>query len=124
MNDKKRVFYGYDKCSTCRDAEKTLRERGVAFEKVALVEAPPSAATFARWMKASPLPTKRWVNSSGLSYRAMLAERGKDAVDALTPGDWAALFAKDGKLVKRPLLVDGDRVIVGFDREAYAAMTP
>jgi len=116
------VFYAYDKCSTCRDAEKALRAKGFSFEKVALVDDPPSEATFRRWMRANDLPIKRWVNTSGQSYRALVAARGKDAVDALGPDEWAALLSADGKLVRRPLLVRGDEVIVGFDREAYAAL--
>ncbi len=116
------ILYGYQKCSTCRDAEKALRDSGVAYEKVALVDSPPDAATFLRWMKANGHPTRKWINTSGQGYRALLAERGKQAVDDLSPEDLAQLFAADGKLVKRPLLVDGDRVIVGFDREAYASL--
>src|SRR5690606_29805404 len=103
-------------------AEKALQASGVAYEKVPLVEATPSAETFLRWMRANDVPLKRWINTSGQSYRALRKERGPEAVGALGQEELAALLAADGMLVKRPLLVDGDRVIIGFDRDAYAAL--
>lgn len=122
MTTQQLVFYSYDRCSTCRNAEKALQQSGVPYEKRPLVEATPSAETFLRWMQANDVPLKRWINTSGQSYRALREERGKEAVDALTREELAALLAKEGMLVKRPLLVDGDRVVIGFDREAYAAL--
>jgi arsenate reductase (glutaredoxin) len=118
------VFYGYDKCSTCRDAEKMLRARNLDFEKIALVDAPPTAASFRGWLKRAGLPNKRWVNVSGQSYRALLAERGKETVEALVndPDELAELLATDGKLVKRPLLIGPETIVVGFDKEAYQAL--
>ena len=118
------VLYAYDKCDTCRKAEKSLRARGIAFTKVALFDAPPDAATFRRWLEASDLPLKKWINVAGESYRALLAERGKDAVAALDRDAWATLFAADGRLVKRPILDHGGARLVGFEEPVYAALTP
>lgn len=118
------VLYGYDKCDTCRKAEKALRARQIAFTKVALFDATPDAATFRRWMKTSGLPLKRWINVAGESYRALLAERGKEAVAALDAEAFATLFAADGRLVKRPILEHAGTVLVGFDEAAYGALTP
>lgn len=124
MTKKGLVFYGYDKCSTCRDAEKALRARGVEFDKIALVDAPPDAKTLRGWMKRADVPLRRWVNVSGQSYRALVAASGKDAVDALVndPDKLAEALASDGKLVKRPLLVGPDTLIIGFDKSAYEAL--
>ena len=116
------VLYGYDKCDTCRKAEKALRAHGIAFIKVALFDAPPDAATFRDWLQRSALPLKRWINLSGESYRTLVTSRGKDAIAALGPDDFAALFASDGRLVKRPILLHRGELLVGFDEQAYAAL--
>jgi arsenate reductase len=125
------TFYGYDKCDTCRKAEKALRSANVAFRKIDIVAAPPDAATFRRWFARHDFPRTRWLNLSGQSYRALVADRGKAAVDALSLDQLADLFAADGKLVKRPLLVLGDHddngdpgetLLIGYDEAAYAAL--
>lgn len=118
------TLYGYDKCDTCRKAEKALRARGITFDKVPLFETPPDAATFRTWLSTSGLPTKKWINVAGESYRALLAARGKEAVAALGVDDLAALFAADGRLVKRPILLHEGRLHVGYDQAVYAALEP
>ena len=70
------------------------------------------------WVTASGLPIRKWLNTSGQSYRAL----GKARVDAATDAEIASWLSADGKLVKRPVLVSGDRVLVGFKAEAYEAL--
>jgi arsenate reductase len=112
------VFH-YAGCSTCKKALKWLTTNGLRFEAIPIVERPPSARSLASWAKKSGLPVRKLVNVSGESYRALIATRGKEAVAALDDAALLALLAADGKMIKRPLLVRGDLVLVGFDEAAY-----
>ena len=106
----------YAACDTCRKALRWLTAQGIPHSVRPIVELPPTADELARWIPASGLPLARWFNTSGQSYRAL----GKGAVDALSPSEKVAALAADGKLVRRPVLVRGDTVLVGFDPEAWA----
>jgi len=107
----------YAGCDTCRKARAWLRKHEVVADERAIVEKPPTKAELARWIPASGLPVRKWLNTSGLSYRAL----GKARIDAMSDAELEDALSKDGKLVKRPVLVHGARVLVGFDAEAYAA---
>ena len=113
-------FFGYAGCSTCTKARKFLESNRVAFESIPIVDAPPTAAELRRFVAASGKSARAFVNVSGGSYRALIAERGKEAVAALSDDALLALLAADGKMIKRPLLVRGETVVVGFDEAAYA----
>jgi arsenate reductase len=115
-------FFAYAGCSTCRNAKQWLQSHGLAFDEVPIVEQPPSAAELKRWIAKSGLPVAKWFNTSGQSYRALVARLGKDGVAKLDEGEKIALLAADGKLIKRPVLVSEQRVLVGFDEQAYAAL--
>lgn len=109
--------YQYPKCSTCRKALKWLDEHGVEVESIDITEKPPSKAALKRYWKASGLPLKKLFNTSGQSYR-----KGgfKDRLPTMSEGDQLAALAADGKLIKRPIVVDGDTVLVGFSADRYA----
>lgn len=115
-------LYAYDACGTCKKARKWLDARGVAYDVVPIVEEPPTAAELRELVAASGLPARRWFNTSGQSYRALSAEIGKEGIDALSDAAIVQRLAKDGKLVKRPVLVAGARVLVGFREEEWAAL--
>ncbi len=115
------TVYAYASCDTCRKALAWLRAHQVEPRVVPIVDAPPSAQELKALVAKAGLPVRKWFNTSGQSYRALVAERGKDAVAALTDAEVVALLAADGKLIKRPVLVDGERVLVGFDAAAYEA---
>ena len=114
------LVLSYAGCQTCRNALAWLREHGVAPEIRAIVDSPPTSAELAQWIPASGLPVRKWLNTSGQSYRAL----GKAKVDAANDAELTRWLSGDGKLVKRPVLVhgDGDKVLVGFKPEAYAAL--
>jgi arsenate reductase len=112
------VVLAYSGCSTCRNALKWLAARGLTPTVRPIVDEPPTGAELARWIPASGLPVKRWLNTSGQSYRAL----GKAKVEAATDGEIARWLSADGKLVKRPVLVRGDTVLLGFKEEAWAAL--
>jgi arsenate reductase len=112
------LFLQYDGCGTCRKAKAWLGSHGMAVTERPIVEHPPTSAELTRWIPASGLPVRKWLNTSGLSYRAL----GKERIAAMADSELIAALSRDGKLVKRPVLVDGDRVLVGFDAVAYAEL--
>ena len=112
------IFLGYDGCSTCKKAKAWLKANGMKFEDRAIVDAPPTKQELAAWIPASGLSVRKWLNTSGQSYRAL----GKAKVDAMTDAQVVDALTRDGKLVKRPVLVTKDKVIVGFKEEAYAEL--
>jgi arsenate reductase len=113
----KPVLLSYAGCGTCKKALRWLADHGVEVRVRPIVDEPPTTAELLRWMPASGRSPKRWLNTSGQSYRAL----GKAAVDAMDDDALVRALAADGKLVKRPVLVAGERVLVGFDEAAYAA---
>jgi arsenate reductase len=115
------VVYAYAGCSTCKKALKWLGEHGVTARVVPIVDSPPSAKELEALIERSKLPAAKWWNTSGEAYRALIAERGKDAVAALSTREVAKLLAENGKRIKRPVVVTGDAVLVGFREDAYAA---
>lgn len=111
------LVLSYAGCSTCKKALAWLKARGVDVDVRAIVDAPPTPAELGEWIGRSGVGVRKWLNTSGQSYRAL----GKEKVDAASDAEIVRMLAKDGKLVKRPVLVDGDTVLVGFREEAYDA---
>lgn len=107
----------YPACGTCKKALKWLDAQGVDYELRHIVDAPPTKKELSAWVRASGKPVRKWLNTSGQSYRAL----GKAAVDAMTDSAVLDALAKDGKLVKRPVVVQGEQVLVGFDEAQYRA---
>ncbi len=105
----------YAGCSTCKKALAWLAANGVAHDVRPIVDEPPTKRELASWIPESGKPVRKWLNTSGLSYRAM----GKEKVDGASDADLVAWLAADGKLVKRPVLVRGTQVLVGFDPDAW-----
>ena len=112
------LMLSYAGCDTCKKALRWLEQQGVTPRVRPIVDEPPTPAELARWVPQSGLPVRKWLNTSGQSYRAL----GKEKVDAATDATLLEWLAADGKLVKRPVLVHGARVLVGFKPEAYAAL--
>jgi len=112
------VVLAYAGCTTCKKALAWLRDRGVAFATRPIVDEPPTIAELDAWIPKSGVPVRKWLNTSGQSYRAL----GKDKVDAASDADLRRWLAADGKLVKRPVLVAGSRVVVGFRPDDYEAI--
>lgn len=112
------LILSYAGCGTCKKALRWLAEHGVEHRLRAIVDEPPTVKELSRWVPASQKPLRKWLNTSGQSYRAL----GKAAVDAMSEAELLAALAADGKLVKRPVLVLGARVLVGFDEAEYAEL--
>ena len=110
------LFICYPKCTTCQKAAKWLDEHKVSYEKRDIKENNPTYDELKKWYSLSGLPLKKFFNTSGLLYKSMeLKDRLKDMTDE----EQLRLLSSDGMLVKRPLLIDGDKVLVGFREKEY-----
>jgi arsenate reductase len=109
-------LYGYPKCSTCRDALKSLKAKGHKLQINDIFETPPSVPQLKSWIKASGLPIQRFFNVSGEVYRDMQL---KDKLSAMSENEQIKLLSANGRLIKRPIAVDGDKVTVGYKESEY-----
>ncbi len=109
-------FYGYPKCSTCRKAEKALKEMGRAFKTRDITLTPPSRETLQAVLKSGRYQLKDLLNTSGEMYRALGM---KDKLKTLTDSEVLQLLSKNGKLIKRPVTLEGGRVTVGFREDEF-----
>ena len=105
------LFLEYPKCTTCKKAKKWLNDHGAQFEDRDIKEKNPTAEELKTWYQKSGLPLKRFFNTSGMLYKSMQL---KDRLPDMSEEEQLALLASDGMLVKRPLLIKGDTVLVGF----------
>ncbi len=106
--------YLYDKCGTCRKAKQWLQQENIPFEEIPIVEAPPSKEELRTIWKNSGLDLKKMFNTSGQFYRELQL---KDKLPGMSEEEMLDLLASNGKLIKRPLLVEGSKVTVGFKED-------
>lgn len=110
------LFLEYPKCTTCKKAKAWLENSGVTFTDRHIVEENPSAAELEEWWKRSGLPLKKFFNTSGLVYK----EQGlKDKLPLMDEQSQLELLASNGMLVKRPLVIGEDFVLVGFKEKEW-----
>ena len=110
------LFIEYPKCSTCKKAKKHLEDLGVQFEDRNIVEENPTAEELRTWIGRSGYPVKRFFNTSGMKYRELGL---KDKLPQMSDEEKIELLSTDGMLVKRPILIDGDRILVGFREKEW-----
>ena len=110
------LFVEYPKCSTCQKAKKWLDESGISYEDRHIVEEKPTAEEIKKWQAKSGLPLKKFFNTSGLLYKSMQL---KDRLPEMTEEEQRALLATNGMLVKRPIVVGEEFVLVGFKPEQW-----
>ena len=108
--------YCYSRCTTCKKALKWLDDKGVSYEPIDIKTDHPDEDTLRRLHARSGLPLKRFFNTSGLPYREMGLSK---KLPEMSEDEQFALLATDGMLVKRPLLVGEDVVLVGFKEEEW-----
>lgn len=111
-------FICYPKCTTCQKAKKWLEANGISFEERHIKEQNPTAEELSAWQKKSGLPLKKFFNTSGLLYKDM---KLSTKLPTMSEEEQLALLATDGMLVKRPILVGDDFVLVGFREADWAA---
>lgn len=110
------LFIQYLTCSTCQRARKWLTEHGISLSIRHIVDEAPTETELREWITLSGIPLKKWFNTSGVIYR----EQGLSAkLPLMTEAEQIALLASNGKLIKRPLLVLKDKVLVGFKMEEW-----
>ncbi len=105
------LFICYQKCSTCKKAEKWLRDKEIAYTIRSIKEENPTREELETWHSKSGLDIRRFFNTSGKLYKEM---KLKDRLSEMSLSEKLDLLAADGMLVKRPILVEGDTVLVGF----------
>lgn len=105
------LFVEYPKCSTCQKAKKWLDQRGVEYKDRHIKEQNPKEEELREWHARSGLPLKKFFNTSGMLYKSMQL---KEKLLQMSEEEQLRLLATDGMLVKRPLIVMEDRVLVGF----------
>ncbi len=110
------LFIEYPKCTTCRKAKKWLEDHGVSFTDRDIREDNPSVDELKQWQQRSGLPLKRFFNTSGMLYREMGL---KDKLGGMSEEEQFELLASDGMLVKRPLLITGEKVLAGFREKEW-----
>ena len=105
------LFICYPKCSTCQKAKKWLDEHNVEYMERHIVESNPSYEELKLWHEKSGLALKKFFNRSGLLYKELQL---KDKLPEMSEEEQLKLLATNGMLVKRPIVVEGDKVLVGF----------
>jgi len=110
------TFYWYPKCSTCRNAKKWLDTNGIDYNEIHIVENPPSKEELENLHRKSGFELKKFFNTSGQKYRELGL---KDKMKTASESELLDLLASDGMLIKRPLLTDGEQVLVGFKEDTY-----
>ena len=108
------LFIYYPPCSTCQKAKKWLDAKGISYTDRHIKEENPSYEELKAWYERSGLPLKKFFNTSGLMYKEMQL---KDKLPSMSEEEQLSLLATNGMLVKRPLIIGEDFVLVGF-REA------
>lgn len=111
-----KLFIQYPKCSTCRKAAKWLQDNNIEVEVRHIVEANPTAEELSVWIDRSGLEVQKFFNTSGKVYKE---NNLKEVVKTASREELVKLLASDGMLVKRPLLVGDDFVLVGFKEEDW-----
>ena len=110
-------FICYPKCTTCQKAKKWLDDNKIEYELRDIKEDNPSLEELTAWYKTSGLPLKKFFNTSGLLYKSMEL---KDKLPTMSEEEQLKLLATDGMLVKRPLVIGKDFVLVGFKESEWS----
>lgn len=112
----KPLFFGYASCDTCRKALRWLAAHGIEADTRDIVTQNPSAGEIAGWIGRSNRPLTGFFNTSGVRYREL---RLKEQMKSASQEELVELLASEGKLVKRPVLVTGQRVLIGFNEREW-----
>lgn len=112
----KSLFVCYSKCSTCSKARKWLDENGMGYEERDIKEDNPTELELTEWIEKSGLPIKRFFNTSGMKYREL---KLKDKLQDMTDKEKIELLSTDGMLVRRPILINENDVLVAFKQPEW-----
>ena len=112
------LFIEYPKCSTCRKALKYLKDNNIEVTVRNIVTDTPTKEELICWIDKSGLEPKKFFNTCGKVYKELGL---KDKVNTMSKEDIVEMLSKDGMLIKRPLLINDDTVLVGFKEESYSS---
>ena len=115
------LFIQYPPCSTCQKAKKWLDAHGLSYTERHIKEDNPTYEELKAWYQRSGMPLKKFFNTSGLLYKSMQL---KDKLPTMTEEEQLRLLAKDGMLVKRPILVTDERILTGFRESEWEMLLP
>lgn len=115
----KPLFITYPKCSTCVAAKKFLVTNDVDFDTRDIMTETPTKAELKTWIERSNMPVKKFFNSTGNMYKEMNL---KDTINSLNDDQMIELLSSSGWLIKRPLLITDDSILVGFHEELYESI--
>lgn len=110
------LFIEYPKCSTCQKAKKWLQENNIEFEDRHILEQTPTSQELEKWIKQSNKEIKSWFNTSGLKYKEL---KLKEKLPTMSDEEKIELLTSDGMLIKRPILVIDNKVLVGFKPDEW-----
>ncbi len=110
------LFLEYPPCSTCKKAKNWLDSHGISYTDRHIKEQNPSKEELTLWYKQSGLPLKKFFNTSGLLYKSMAL---KDKLPTMAEDEQLELLSTDGMLVKRPIIVADDFILVGFKESEW-----
>ena len=110
------IFIEYPKCSTCQKAKKWLESNNIEFEDRHIVEETPTVGELKKWIPTSNKDIKSWFNTSGLKYKELNL---KEKLSEMTEEEKIKLLASDGMLIKRPLIVSDDKILIGFKEQEW-----
>ena len=113
------LFLQYPPCSTCQKAKKWLDDHSLSYTDRHIKQQNPSYEELKCWYEASGIPLKRFFNTSGLAYKALSL---KDRLPQMSEEEQLTLLASDGMLVKRPILITDDHILIGFKESEWASL--
>ena len=114
------LFLQYPKCSTCQKAKKWLDEHNIEYTDRHIVENNPKAEELKNWIEKSGMPIKKFFNTSGLLYKSMGL---KDKLSEMTFEEQISLLSSNGMLVKRPLIIGENIILVGFKEIEWSRLS-
>ena len=109
-------FYQYSNCTTCKKAAKFLNEYGVSYEPIDIVQHTPTKKEFEEIIDKTDVEISKLFNTHGAKYREL---KLKDKLKNMSDDEKLELLASDGMLVKRPLVISGDDITLGFKEDDY-----
>ena len=110
------TFIYYPKCTTCMKAKKWLDDHHIDYIERHIKEENPSAIELQTWHRQSELPLKKFFNTSGLLYKSLQL---KDKLPSMTDEEMYSILASDGMLVKRPLIITKNKILIGFKEKEW-----
>lgn len=110
------TFIEYPKCSTCKKAKAFLESKNIEFEDRNIVESNPTSNELKEWIRISNIPVNKFFNTSGILYRQMELSK---KLPNMSDEEKIEILSSNGMLVKRPVLIIGDKILIGFKQKEW-----